>query len=308
MLSFVLRWRARLSSSHAGIVLVYHRVGGASSGDQDAEILPAVGRPEFEAQLRHLQRHYRVVAAADILDAIRSRRRGERFPVAITFDDDLPEHVHEALPALRAAGVKATFFLNGASLDAAHAFWWEDLQRAVDGKLIAELPHVDASEAIARRPRALIELSGAITGLPASQRADVAAALREAVGPPAGDAGLRRADVRKLADAGCTVGFHTIRHDLLPSLSDDELASALRNGREALEAAAGGAVELIGYPYGKADERVATAARAAGFKLGFTTTRGTMTPEAEPMLLPRTVPDLSAHGLAARLARLFAST
>ena len=100
------------------------------------------------------------MAAADILGAIRSRRRGERFPVAITFDDDLPEHVHEALPALRAAGVKATFFLNGASLDAPHAFWWEDLQRAVDGRLIAELPHIDASDAIARRPRALIELSG----------------------------------------------------------------------------------------------------------------------------------------------------
>lgn len=184
----------------------------------------------------------------------------------------------------------------------------EDLQRAVDGKLIAELPHVDTSDAIARRPRALIELSGAITRLPASQRADVATALRQAVGPPAADAGLRRVDVRTLTEAGCTVGFHTIRHDLLPSLSDDELASALRNGRADLEAVAGGDLELIGYPYGKADERVAAAARAAGFTLGFTTTRGTVTAEADPMLLPRTVPDLTAHGLAERLARLFAST
>ena len=184
----------------------------------------------------------------------------------------------------------------------------EDLQRAVDGKLIADLPHVDAGDAIASRPRALIELSGAITRLPASQRADVASALREAVGPPAADAGLRRADVRTLTEAGCAVGFHTLRHDLLPSLSDDELASALRNGRETLEAAAGGGVQLIGYPYGKADERVAAAARAAGFELGFTTARGTVTPEAEPMLVPRTVPDLSGHGLARRLARLFAST
>src|SRR3954447_12786756 len=109
MLGLVLRWRARLSSSRAGVVLVYHRVGGAVSGDEDVEILPAVGRPEFERQLRELRRHYRVVPATQILAEVRSRRRGERFPVAITFDDDLREHVRDALPGLRDAGVTATF-------------------------------------------------------------------------------------------------------------------------------------------------------------------------------------------------------
>ncbi len=54
MLALVLRWRARLSSARAGVVLVYHRVGGPVSGDQDVEILPAVARPVFERQLRHL--------------------------------------------------------------------------------------------------------------------------------------------------------------------------------------------------------------------------------------------------------------
>ena len=71
--------------------------------------------------------------------------------MAITFDDDLPEHVRDALPALRAADLPATFFLNGASLHSPHAFWWEELQQAVDGKLLTELPHVDARAAFARK-------------------------------------------------------------------------------------------------------------------------------------------------------------
>jgi peptidoglycan/xylan/chitin deacetylase (PgdA/CDA1 family) len=306
MLGLVLRWRARLSSSRAGVVLVYHRVGGAVSGDEDVEILPAVGRAEFERQLRELQRHYRVVPATQILAEVRSRRRGERFPVAITFDDDLPEHVRDALPALRDAGLTATFFLNGASLSGPHSFWWEDLQRAVDGRLIEELPHVDARAALARSPRALLELSAAITRLEPERRAEVAGVLRAAVGRPPPDAGLRADDVRSLTETGCSVGFHTLRHEVLPALSDGELARALRDGREDLEAAAGTPIEAVGYPYGKADDRVGVAARAAGFSAGFTSARGVVTPDTDPLLIPRTVPDLSVEGLSLRLARLFA--
>ena len=63
-------------------MLVYHRVG-ETVGDFD------VAREEFERQMRHLRRCYRVVKAAEILEAAGNRRRGRRFPVAITLDDDL---------------------------------------------------------------------------------------------------------------------------------------------------------------------------------------------------------------------------
>jgi peptidoglycan/xylan/chitin deacetylase (PgdA/CDA1 family) len=227
--------------------------------------------------------------------------------VAITFDDDLPEHVRDALPALRNAGLTATFFLNGASLDGPYSFWWEDLQQAVDGKLVSELPHVDTGDALARKPRAILDLSGAVTRLSPQQRNEVAAALRGAVGPPADDSGLRAHDVRALTEGGCTVGFHTLAHDVLTSLDDAELERALTEGRTELQAAAGTQIDTVGYPYGKADERVAAAARAAGFAAGFTTARGVVKPDTDPLLIPRTVPDLSASGLAHRLARLFAS-
>jgi peptidoglycan/xylan/chitin deacetylase (PgdA/CDA1 family) len=306
MLACLLCQRARRSSSRVGVVLVYHRVGGAG-GDPHLEILPAVSSRVFAQQLHHLQRHYRVVPAAEFLDAARSRRRGDRFPVAITFDDDLAGHVRDALPALRRAGLSATFFLTGASLDRPHSFWWEDLQRAIDEKLMAPdgLPHVDAAAALQRSARAILDLAGAIVRLPPEQRDEVAVALREAVGPPSADNGLRSHDVRALVDAGCTVGFHTLRHDPLPGLSDTELEQALRDGREALAAAAAAPVDLVAYPHGKADARVTEAARAAGFALGFTTARGAVTPDTDPLRIPRTVADLSAGALAFRLARMF---
>jgi peptidoglycan/xylan/chitin deacetylase (PgdA/CDA1 family) len=297
---------ARMSRARAGVAIVYHRIGGVG-GDDSREILAAVSTAVFERQLRHLRRQYRVVPATDLLEAVHNRRRGERFPVAITFDDDLTSHVREALPALQREGFSATFFLTGASLDGPHSFWWEDLQRAIDDAVVAadRIPHVDAGAALERSPRAILDLAGAIVQLPREQRDEVAVALREAVGPPAADGGLRSHDVRALADSGCTVGFHTLRHDALPGLSDRELEQALRDGREALAAAAAAPVDLLAYPHGKADARVTEAARAAGFSLGFTTARGAVTVDTDPLRIPRTVADLSAGELALRLARMF---
>ena len=301
---------ARMSSSRRGLAIVYHRVGG-DGGDPDLEILPAVSSGVFERQLRHLRRHYRVVPAEELLEATRRRRRGRRFPVAITFDDDLESHVREAVPALRRAGLTATFFLGGAALHEPHSFWWEDLQRAIDGRLVtpADIPQVPEAEvraALERSPRAILDLAGVIVRLEPPKKTEVAAELRAAAGSPAADSGLRAPDVRTIVDAGCTVGFHTLRHDALTSLSDPELEEALSEGRESLAAAAGRDPKLIAYPHGKADGRVADAARKASFALGFTTARGPVAADTDPFLIPRTVADQSVGDLALRLARAVA--
>jgi peptidoglycan/xylan/chitin deacetylase (PgdA/CDA1 family) len=293
---------ARLSSRRAGVALVYHRVGGAG-GSEDFEILAAVSGADFKRQLRHLARSYRVVAAADLLEAVRSRRRGERFPVAITFDDDLSSHVLHALPALKASGLTATFFLAGRGRG---HYWWQDLQCAVDkGLLGAEgLPNVPAAavrSAAAREPRAILDVAGAIVRLEPAQRREVAATLREMVGDAHDDEALGPEGVMALSAAGCTIGFHTLAHEPLPALSDEELARALRDGREEL----GPGVNTIAYPHGKADQRTADAAQAAGYVCGFTSARGPVTTTTDAFLIPRTVADLSASELALRLARMF---
>ena len=304
---------ARLSSRRLGVALVYHRVGGPADGDPSREILAAVSSDGFERHLRHLRRHYRVVPATDLLAAVRSRRRGERFPLTITFDDDLATHMRDAAPALQRAGLPATFFLGGTSLREPHPFWWEDLQCAVDERIIDAdaLPHVadgDLHAALERSPKAIFRVAGTIERLPPRERDETAAALRAVVGPRATDEGLRAGDVRSLVTAGFDVGFHTLRHDALPALSDTELEQALHDGRDELAAIAGTRLELISYPHGKADKRVAGAARAAGFTAGFTTERGLVTPDTDQLLIPRMSPALSAAKTALRLARALASS
>jgi peptidoglycan/xylan/chitin deacetylase (PgdA/CDA1 family) len=299
---------ARLSSSQAGAVVVYHRVGARNGGTPGLEILAALSQRAFERQLRHIRRHYHVVPAAGLLEAVLMRRRGQPFPVAITFDDDLACHMQAAVPTLQRLGVPATFFLGGSSLDKPQPFWWEDLQRAVDDGLIQadSLPHVPESElrtALERRPKAILRVAAAIESLGPTERREVAAALREAVGPRLLEVGLRTDEVHALARAGFDVGFHTLGHDSLPTLSDAELNEALQDGRDALSDVIGTRIDTISYPHGKADARVATAARTAGFTLGFTTARKAVTPDTDPLLIPRIPPAPASGKTALRLAR-----
>jgi peptidoglycan/xylan/chitin deacetylase (PgdA/CDA1 family) len=302
--------RARRSPARAGIALVFHRVGGAG-GDPARDILASVSGRAFARQLEHLRRHYDVVRAAELLDAVHARKAGDPFPVAITFDDDLAGHLHTAVPALQHARVPATFFLGGYTLHGPHPFWWEDLQQAVDDRLVTSLPHVAPSDlraALEREPKAIFRVAATIESLTAPQRQETTAALRGAADGHVADEGLRAEDVRSLVAAGFDVGFHTLGHEALPTLGDDELARALTNGREELDAVVGKPLGLISYPHGKADDRVAAAARRAGFTFGFMTGRNVVTADTDPLLLPRMPPALSAGKTALRLARAVAGS
>ena len=288
-------------------MIVYHRIGGGASGDAKREILPAIATADFRAQLQHLRAAYTVVRAAEIVEAVHARVHRSRFPVAITFDDDLESHVREARSVLAELGLTATFFLTGTSLRGPHTFWWEDLQRAIDDRLvdgsgIPYVPRTSVEAALARTPKAIFGVADAIMLLEREQRAEVASVLRSAVGPPGSTSGLRDADLRTLVESGFDVGFHTVDHEALTQLSDADLSVALVEGRGALAAAAGREIDLIAYPHGKGDERVASAARAAGFTRGFVTGRRAVPPGVDPLLIPRLVPPADPGKLALRLA------
>lgn len=284
-LAFLIEWILRFSSRPAGVVVVYHRVGDPP-GDPRAELVPALGTQLFEAQARHLGRRFRVVPPSNLLSAVSERRRGERFPAAITFDDDLRSHAEIALPILRRLELPAAFFISGTSLEEPVEYWWQRLQAVFDRGL--ELPAaLRASGGSMQNPATIHGVGRRIEAMTPEERDRVTSNLEAMVGPPAPDGGLQAADVRALVAAGYEIGFHTVRHDPLPSLDDEPLARALRDGRDRLEEAIGAAVTTIAYPHGKADARVGDAARAAGYDFGFTGAAEPVRPDSDPLLLGR---------------------
>ncbi len=306
--AWLLRVAARWSGRRAGAVLVYHRLA-EEAGSRSRDVSPATSVAAFERSLAHLRRCYRLVPAREIRAAAARRRRGDRFPVAITFDDDLASHRRHALPALSRAGAPATFFLCGETLEGPAPAWWDDLDaalaaRALTPEDLAPLDEELARAAIAGQDRAAPRLAGALEQLRAGERDALAARLRAAAGGRGAEEGLRADDVRALADSGCEIGFHTRRHYLLSTLPDDELAAALHDGRDRLADAVGRPLDLLAYPHGKAGAREAAAARAAGFAAAFTGSARAVTPESDPMLTSRLEAPQEPGDLALQLARV----
>jgi peptidoglycan/xylan/chitin deacetylase (PgdA/CDA1 family)/SAM-dependent methyltransferase len=261
----------RRTALRAGVAIVYHGLADRP-GDPARELVPAHGAELFRAQLAHLAGGYRPVPAARLAAAARLRSRGEPFPVAITFDDDLPSHAELALPLLREAGVTATFFLGGS------ARWSDQLQAVLDAGGPAPAPVKPGMSAAQAR--------AAVEALPAGERRRFEVELEEiAREHPAPRAAL---DPAALAEAGHEIGFHTRAHRVLTELAGEELAHELTHGRDELAAAAGGgAITSFAYPFGAADARVAAAARAAGYQAAFTVEPAAVTPATDPLLLPR---------------------
>jgi peptidoglycan/xylan/chitin deacetylase (PgdA/CDA1 family) len=267
----------RASNRQAGVVLLFHDIGDRD-GDLRRELVPPTSRQRFARRLAHLGRHYRLVELSQLLAAVAARRRGDPFPVALTFDDDLGHHATHALPELREADAPATFFLCGSFLEGLpRDYWWQRLQRAVDrGADVAPL-----------LGRGTIHQHGqAMEALAPEQRDAIAEELLCLAGPPPAAELLTADDARSLPQ----IGFHTIRHDRLTEIDDERLTRALVDGRSGLAGVAGYPIDTIAYPHGRFDSRVVAAARERGFAIGLTCKREAVTPAADPLALGRYEP------------------
>jgi peptidoglycan/xylan/chitin deacetylase (PgdA/CDA1 family) len=282
-----LRRRVARLRPAVGLVLAHHRIAELA-GDRERELVPALSTSNFEERLELLQERARVVPASHVLEAARARRRRERVPVALTFDDDLHSHLDVVAPILRRRSLPATFYV-GPPLPRGASFWWEDLQALADGgglpPRLESLPDAEITAVGRREPRAIHDLGRTIESLPPDRRDGVAAELHLLAGPstrPRLDADAMAA----LVDQGFELGFHTAHHYLLTTLDDERLARELSGGRDILERI-GGSVTTIAYPHGKADARVARAARAADFQLAFTGGKVPVGRATNPFLVPR---------------------
>ncbi len=264
----------RASRRQAGLILMYHDIADRD-GDPILELVPPVSRARLGRQLAHLSRHYRMVELNDLQDAVATRRRGDAFPVALTFDDDLGHHASHALPELEKANAPATFFLCGSFLEGApRDYWWSRLQRSVDRG--TDLAALLGSGSIHEQGAAIQQLSP-------QQRDAISDELLRMAGPAPADEVLTAEAAQTLPH----VGFHTVRHDPLTHVDDQQLGRALVAGRAELSELAGYPIDTIAYPHGNFDSRVVAQAREHQFTIGLTCRQEAVTPTSDPLVMGR---------------------
>jgi peptidoglycan/xylan/chitin deacetylase (PgdA/CDA1 family) len=99
------------------------------------------------------------------------------------------------------------------------------------------------------------------------------------------------AELRSMAEAGLTIGAHTLTHPLLSEVSEDEARRELTEGRARLEDIVGRPVRHLSYPNPGAGAQhnaaVRAIAREAGYTTATTSTGGIVAPGTDPFALPR---------------------
>ena len=287
--------RRELDEAGGLTVLTYHRVLPAERCARYP--FPSLAMPvdAFRAQVRWLADRREVLPLSQALEVARAGGARARPLCALTFDDG---HHDAAVAAeiLEESGLRGTFFVTTGFVGSRRLLWFDAAAR-----LVAALPDS------ARRSLVLQACGAPAPSLPpagagpaawvallkrvgARRRAAVLAALESAAGgaPEAGDdRSLDVAQLLSLRRGGHEIGSHSVSHEILTDLDDNELAREVQDAQQTLRGWLGAEAPGFCYPNGDHDTRVAAAVARAGHRYACTTSDGSFRAGDDGYCVPR---------------------
>jgi peptidoglycan/xylan/chitin deacetylase (PgdA/CDA1 family) len=274
-------------------ILCYHGIGESGNPLGDA-----VSKEAFEAQVRYLHRHYRVVSLGDVWRGLANP--GSAQPtVTITFDDGYRNAYTAALPILQKYNVTATIFVAVEAVETDQILWYDKvflaMAIAASGQFEIEMDsHFRFTlESAEDRWRAALEMIAWLRTLPDSRRRECCALLeRKVTLPQQKVSGLMLTwdQIQTMHRAGISFGSHTLAHPVVSRLSADELDRELMESKRTLEEKLGTPVLDFAYPFGKPSDCSRASQEAisrCGYRTAVTTVPGVNYAGASPYRLRR---------------------
>jgi peptidoglycan/xylan/chitin deacetylase (PgdA/CDA1 family) len=319
----------RITPIGACSVVNYHGVVPADHSTDDIFLDGNLLRPDvFRQQLQFLKSHYHVVHPDDFRGWIEQGKQLPRRAVLVTCDDGLLNTLTDMLPALQSEGVSCLFLVTAASCgNEPGMLWYEELYHLMRSKPLTDpdlqLPQEEGIESPSSMSFQTQWWSAVrqASRLDAKTRTDWMAKVRTHCGQTQALRSEKRwrllniAELTRLADAGMSIGAHTVSHPILSLCSEEEAQREIQQCKINLERALGRSVWAFAYPFGNPSsmgEREFRLARGAGFACAFLNVEHWGAAPANRFALPRThvtsdttIPEFAAHlsGLHSRLQR-----
>jgi peptidoglycan/xylan/chitin deacetylase (PgdA/CDA1 family) len=270
---------SRFTASKFGI-LCYHRVG-TEGVPLYSRLAPGI----FEAQMRYLSKHYRLVPLRQLCRELQEARTFGP-TLAITFDDGYRDLYTHAFPVLRRYKIPATIYLIGRCMETGEAPWYDRIFAALASATepvweaeLGALRHFVLGDAASRAAIAW-ETICYLRSISDVQRRKWCAAFDESARPPQEELASRMLDwdqVRAMHSAGVSFGAHTMTHPAVSRLEPSAFQEELLQSRRLLESGLGAPIEDFAYPFGKPADRsdaVEDYLEKNGYRSAVTTTEG----------------------------------
>ena len=270
----------RAVRQHAARIITFHAVGVA---DCPAKV--------FEAQIRFLQEHFKIVSLATLVKTTRESNAAIDGMVALTFDDGLRNNGLVAYPILKRLGVPATFFICPGVVDSGGWLWNQDCRR----RLLSLPPAVAAAlaDSLGRRGATSVQLVDWMKTLPTTSRHHVEQIVRNATPDFRPSDGERMQndlmgwdELKSLDPALITLGAHSTNHPILANCTPAELVDEVQGCRKLLEQKLNRPVDFFCYPNGDFNAAVVKFAEST-YTAAVTTRPGFVRPGLGLHQLPR---------------------
>jgi peptidoglycan/xylan/chitin deacetylase (PgdA/CDA1 family) len=276
----LLWWARRRATSFGSVaVLTLHRVV-PDADFHTISSLPGivVKASTFAGLAAHISRECEAVNLSR-LDSTPPYFRSGKPRVALTFDDGWSDNGAVAAAILSRHSLSALVFICPGLMGLPFPFWPERVIAA--RRLDSRATRIELENLIEDlKFRAPAEREAFIATLPVPSGPELFE--REPL-----NATLRWDELPGLVEQGMLFGSHTYSHQILTQIPLLEVTGELKESREAIEARLGVPCKTLAYPNGNSSAAIRDAARAAGYKLAFTTRLGLWTQDSDPLSIPR---------------------
>lgn len=284
----------RRSARNGPVVITYH--GILPHGYEFRDIAldgHLVTVEDFICQIRLLKANYSIISPEQFLTWCDGELQLPPRAVLLTCDDGLLNALTDMLPIVQDLSVPLLFFVTGASLaQQSLMLWYEQLYlwflRAGESFSL-QLPWQPRPYVVqsCREVHSLWrELIRKLSALDANSRTQVLEGVRTQLGIAENwepeyaqnEASQRRffmlnlCELRQLADAGMTIGAHTLSHPMLSQMTEEMAFHEMSQSRVQLEEALDKEIWALAYPFGNPEAvsaREPELAKRAGFKCAF---------------------------------------
>ena len=260
-------------------IIPYHMIVDKPNG-----FYPETSTADFEKQIAHLVKNYRVISLDEIVERVKTRS-SLRCCVAVTFDDGFRDNYEIVYPILRKYNIPATIFLTTGYIDSGTAPWFikfryifmktekTELRLRLDDKNIFFPMHTKKAKfAASDRVMAYLKSCPEKQRLLLLDRLCKKLEVNEFQGID--NLMLTWDQIKPMASHGISFGAHTVNHPILSRISIEIAEREILESKNTIEKEIEKSVTSFAYPFGKKSQytpQIFPILQELGFKCAVTT-------------------------------------